>query len=74
MGQPNLSLLWRNASFTPALSQHVGGATYMHQKSEGHAHEFDSVYGMVGPLFLVAALACTTTAPARDLTERGNHR
>ncbi len=27
-----------------------------------------------GLLFIVAALTCATTAPARDLTERGQHR
>lgn len=69
-GTANPSLLLKNAPFTTALFPHVGGATDMHQRREENTHEDVSVHGMVGLLFIVATLASTTAATARDLTER----
>lgn len=73
-GAADSSLLLRNAPFTTALSPRVSGASDMHQQREENTHEDVSVQGMVGLLIIVAALACTTAAPARGLTKRGNHR
>ncbi len=73
-GAANPSLVLKNAPITTGFSSRVGDATDMHQSREGNTHEHVSVHGVVELFFIVAALACTTTAPARDLSERSTHR
>ena len=48
-------------------------ATCISRKRGTHLKTYRCM-GWFGLLFIFAALACTTTASARDLTERGDHR